>query len=75
MCDVATHLISIERWLAKGMVSSWVLKVAEDDIAFKLAIFKKSLHLNDNTGLCSIIQASKLVFGSLLAKKNFFVQF
>ena len=31
------------------------LKVAEDDIAFKLAIFKKSLHLNDNTGICSII--------------------
>ena len=51
------------------------LKVAEDDIAFKLAIFKKSLHLNDNTGLCSIIQASKLVFGSLLAKNNLFVQF
>ena len=54
---------------------SWVLKVAEDDIAFKLAIFKKSLHLNDNTCFCSIIQASKLVFGSLLAKNNFFVQF
>ena len=36
---------------------------------------KKSLHLNDNTCLCSIIQASKLVFGSLLAKNNFFVQF
>ena len=53
-----------------------VFKVAEDDIAFKLAIFKKkTLHLNDNTGFCSIIQASKLVFGSLLAKNNFFVQF
>ena len=25
------------------------IKVAEDDIAFKLAILKKSLHLNDNT--------------------------
>ena len=50
------------------------VKVAEDDIAFKLAIFKKkSLHLNDNTCFCSIIQASKLVFGSLLAKNNFFV--
>ena len=36
---------------------------------------KKSLHLNDKTGFCSIIQASKLVFGSLLAKNNFFVQF
>ena len=35
------------------------VKVAEDDIAFKLAIFK----------------ASKLVFGSLLAKNNFFVQY
>ena len=52
-----------------------MIKVAEDDIAFKLAIFNKSLHLNDNTGFCSIIQASKLVFGSLLAKNNFFVQF
>ena len=51
------------------------IKVAEDDIAFKLAIFKKSLHLNDNTCFCSIIQASKLVFGSLLAKNSFFVQF
>ena len=50
-------------------------KVAEDDIAFKLAILKKSLHLNDNTCLCSIIQSSKLVLGSLLAKNNFFVQF
>ena len=35
-----------------------VVKVAEDDIAFKLAIFKKSLHFNDNAGFCSIIQAS-----------------
>ena len=51
------------------------IKVAEDDIAFKSSIFKKSLHLNDNTGFCSIIQASKLVFRSLLAKNNFFVQF
>ena len=50
-------------------------KVAEDDIAFKLAILKKSLHLNDNTCFCSIIQSSKLVLGSLLAKNNFFVQF
>ena len=45
------------------------LKVAEDDIAFKLAILKKSLHLDDNTCFCSIIQSSKLVLGSLLAKK------
>ena len=51
------------------------VKVAEDDIAFKLAILKKSLHLNDNTCFCSIIQSSKLVLGSLLAKNNFFVQF
>ena len=51
------------------------VKVAEDDIAFKLAIYKKSLHLNDNTGFCSIILASKLVFGSVLAINNFFVQF
>ena len=50
------------------------LKVAEDDIVFKLAIFKLSLHLNDNTDFFSMIQASKLVFGSLLAKNNYFVQ-
>ena len=37
--------------------------------------FFKSLPLNDNTGFCGIIQASKLVFGSLWAKNNFFVQF
>ena len=48
------------------------VKVAEDDVAFKLAIKKNPLHLNDNTGFCSIIHASKLVFGSLLAKNNFF---
>ena len=48
------------------------LKVAEDDIAFKLAISKKSLHLNDNTCFCNIIQSSKLVLGSLLAKKKLF---
>ena len=48
------------------------IKVAEDDIAFKLAILKKSLHLNDNTCFCSIIQSSKLVLGYLLAKNNFF---
>ena len=53
----------------------WLLKVAEDDIAFKLAILKKSLHLNDNTSLCSIIQSSKLVLGSLLAKNNFLSNF
>ena len=52
----------------------WI-KVAEDDIAFKLAILNKSLHLNDNTCFCGIIQSSKLVLGSLLAKNNFFVQF
>ena len=51
------------------------IKVAEDDIAFKLAILKKSLHLNDNTCFCSIIQSSKLFLGSSLAKNNFFVQF
>ena len=61
----------------KYFVNPWIfqLKVAQDDIAFKLANFKKSLHLNDNTCFCSIIQASKLVFGSLLAKNNFFDQF
>ena len=60
-------------WTPAG--SRRAVKVAEDDIAFKLAIFKKSLHLNDNTCFCSIIQSSKLVLGSLLAKNNFFVQF
>ena len=35
----------------------------------------QSLHLNDNTWICSVIQSSKLVLGSLLAKNNFFVQF
>ena len=55
-----------------GLTRKSCLKVAEDDIGFKLTIFKKSLHLNDNTGFCSIIQASKLVLGSLLAKNNFF---
>ena len=53
----------------------YLLKVAEDDIAFKLAILKKSLHLNENTCFCSITQSSKLVLGSLLAKNNLFVQF
>ena len=57
-------------------ISDFKLQVAEDDNTFKLAIFlKKSLPLNDNAGFCSIIQASELVFGSLLAKKPFFVQF
>ena len=51
------------------------IKVAEDDIAFKLAILKKSLHLNDNTCFCSIIQSSKLVLGSLLAKITFLSNF
>ena len=37
--------------------------------------FFKSLPLKDNTGFCSIMQASKWVFGSLLATNNFFVQF
>ena len=58
--------------LAELIVS---IKVAEDDIAFKLAILKKSLHLKDNTCFCSIIQSSKSLLGSLLAKNNFFVQF
>ena len=60
-----------QKTLSENFFGLGVVKVAEDDIAFKLAIFKKSLHLNDNTGFCSIIQASKLVFGSLLAKNNF----
>ena len=50
------------RWQKMISPSNWPLK-------------KKSLHLSDNTVFCSIIQASKLVFGSLLAKNNFFVQF
>ena len=46
--------------------------MAEDDIAFKLAILKKWLHLNDNTCFYSIIQSTKLVLGSLLVKKWLF---
>ena len=45
------------------------VKVAEDDIAFKLAILKRSLHLNDNTCFCSIIQSSKLVLEVFIGKK------
>ena len=62
-------------WTSLSAVPRKAVKVAEDDIAFKLAIFNKSLHLNNNTGFCCIIQASKLVFGFLLAKNNFFVQY
>ena len=62
------YATEIPRQIAGGRGINLV-KVAEDDIAFKLTILKKSLHLNDNTGFCSIIQASKGVFGSLLAKK------
>ena len=54
---------------------STLLKVAEDDITFKLAILKKSLHLNDNTCFCSIIQSSKLVLGSSLQKITFLSNF
>ena len=68
--DARTHA-----YCSLGLFLLTWIKVAEDDIAFKLAIFKKSLHLNDNTCFCSIIQSSKLVLGSLLAKNNFFVQF
>ena len=49
----------------------WQKMISPSNWPFK----KKSLHLNDNTGFCNTIQASKLVFGSLLAKNNFFVQF
>ena len=52
-----------------------VFKLAEGDITFKLATFQKYLHFNDNGGFCSIMQAPKLVSGSLLAKNNYFVQF
>ena len=41
--------------MIKSPRPSDAFKVAEDDIAFKLAILKKSLHLNDNTCFCSII--------------------
>ena len=64
-------------WISAVSHGEWKhwFKVAEDDIAFKLAILKRSLHLKDNTCFCSIIQSSKLFLGSLLAKNNFFVQF
>ena len=67
--------VKIENMIIIFTVVYYGFKVAEDDIAFKLAILKKSLHLNDNTCFCSIIQSSKLVLGSLLAKNYFFVQF
>ena len=69
--DIIYH--SEEGFMLSGNIHS--VKVAEDDIAFKLAILNKSLHLNDNTCFFGIIQSSKLVLGSLLAKYNFFVQF
>ena len=79
--DVLLSLVPNPEWydifqkLYCLLISIWKIKVAEDDIAFKLAIFKKSLHLNDNTCFCSIIQSSKLFLWSLLVKNNFFVQF
>ena len=54
--------------------SSIVLKVAEDDMTFKLAIFLKSFPFNENAGFCSLTQVSKLVFRSLLAN-NFLYNF
>ena len=80
-CRQATGHYLSQCWLRSRSLSPYCIirpqqvKVAEDDIAFKLAILKKSLHLNDNTCFCSIIQSSKLFWGSLLAKNNFFVQF
>ena len=53
-----------------GGMETRVFMVAEDDITFKLTICFKSLPLN-NTGFCSVIQALKLVLGSLLAKITF----
>ena len=61
--------------LRRESIGELRVKVAEDDIASKLAILKKSLHLNDNTCFCTIIQASKLVLGSLLAKNPFLSNF
>ena len=71
VCATKIHMC---KFLWEILNDHWV-KVAEDDIAIKLTILKKSLHLNDNTCFCSIIQSSKLVLGTLLAKNNFFVQF
>ena len=47
------------------------VKVAEDDIPFKLAIFFKSLPWNDNTGFCGIWYHSsvKISFGVFIGKK------
>ena len=47
-------------------------KVAEDDMTFKLAIFKKSLPFNHNAGFCGILQALKLVLLVFIHKKIFF---
>ena len=49
------------------------LKVVEDFVTFKMAIFKKSLTSNDIIWFSSIVQASKMIFVPLLAKLNFFV--
>ena len=52
-----------------------MFKVAEDDIAFKLANLKKTITFERQYMLLWYHSIVKKIFGSLLAKNNFFVQF
>ena len=54
------------------MILRWQKMISPSKWSF---CFSKSLPLNDNTGFCSIIQASKWVFGSFLAKHTFLSNF
>ena len=56
---LASHATFFDNFHCSAHICQFCIKVAEDDIAFKFAIFNKSLHLNDNADFCSIIQASK----------------
>ena len=57
MCVCGYH--SVMQSQTHNIAPAISLKVAEDDITFNLAIFKKLLHFNDNVGFRSIMQASK----------------
>ena len=64
------------QFTSSGSKTIFTVKVTEDDITFKLAFFfLKWFPFNDNTGFCSIMQASKWVLGLYWQKNNFFVQF
>ena len=76
VCVIRNELLHTPQLFVESMAFGAILcprlstlKVTEDDITFKLAIFYKWLPLNDNTGFFSIIQASKLVFWVFIGKK------